>query len=51
MPRRRTRMDMHENARSCPASRELLVDRVLKLGWSVGLVITFGLFLFVGVSY
>lgn len=29
-------MDMHENARSCPASRELLVDRVLKLGWSVG---------------
>jgi len=29
-------MDMHENARSCPASRELLVDRVLRRGWSVG---------------
>ena len=29
-------MDMHENARSCPASRELLVDRVLRQGWSVG---------------
>ncbi len=29
-------MDMHENARSCPASRALLVNRVLTQGWSVG---------------
>lgn len=28
-------MDIHKNARSCPASRALLVDRVLKSGWSV----------------
>lgn len=27
-------MDIHKNARSCPASRALLVDRVLKYGWS-----------------
>lgn len=29
-------MDIHKNARSCPASRELLVTRVLRQGWSVG---------------
>ena len=29
-------MDIHKNARSCPASRELLVRRVLEQGWSVG---------------
>ena len=29
-------MDIHKNARSCPASRELLVRRVLRQGWSVG---------------
>jgi len=28
-------MDIHKNARSCPASRELLVKRVLEQGWSV----------------
>ncbi len=28
-------MDIHKNARSCPASRELLVRRVLQEGWSV----------------
>ena len=28
-------MDIHKNARSCPASRELLVDRVLRQAWSV----------------
>jgi len=28
-------MDIHKNARSCPASRELLVSRVLRQGWSV----------------
>lgn len=28
-------MDLHENARSCPASRALLVERVLRQGWSV----------------
>lgn len=28
-------MDIHKNARSCPASRELLVNRVLKQGWKV----------------
>jgi len=28
-------MDIHKNARSCPASRELLVRRVLERGWSV----------------
>ena len=28
-------MDIHKNARSCPASRELLVTRVLKEGWGV----------------
>ncbi len=28
-------MDIHKNARSCPASRELLVRRVLEQGWSV----------------
>jgi transposase len=27
-------MDIHKNARSCPASRELLVNRVLEQGWS-----------------
>lgn len=32
---RETRMDLHQNARSCPASRALLVDRVLREGWSV----------------
>jgi len=33
---RKTRMDLHQNARSCPASRELLVFRVRRLGWKVG---------------
>lgn len=28
-------MDLHKNARSCPASRVLLVKRVLEEGWSV----------------
>ena len=28
-------MDIHKNARSCPASREVLVRRVLRQGWSV----------------
>ena len=28
-------MDIHKNARSCPASRELLVRRVLREGWGV----------------
>lgn len=28
-------MDIHKNARSCPASRELLVERVEVEGWSV----------------
>ena len=28
-------MDIHKNARSCPLSRELLVRRVLRQGWSV----------------
>ena len=28
-------MDIHKNARSCPASREVLVSRVLREGWSV----------------
>ncbi len=28
-------MDIHKNARSCPASRELLVRRVGRQGWSV----------------
>jgi len=28
-------MDMHKNARSCPASRELLVRRILREGWGV----------------
>lgn len=28
-------MDIHKNARSCPASRALLVERVLREGWSV----------------
>ena len=28
-------MDLHQNARSCPASRELLVFRVQRLGWTV----------------
>ena len=28
-------MDIHKNARSCPASRELLVRRVLRKGWGV----------------
>jgi len=28
-------MDIHKNARSCPASRELLVRRVMEQGWSV----------------
>jgi transposase InsO family protein len=28
-------MDLHQNARSCPASRALLVERVTKRGWSV----------------
>lgn len=28
-------MDLHQNARSCPASRELLVRRVQQLGWPV----------------
>ena len=29
-------MDIHKNARSCPASRELMVRRVLREGWGVG---------------
>jgi transposase InsO family protein len=29
-------MDLHENARSCPASRELMVKRVAEQGWSIG---------------
>ncbi|MGB5815352.1 MAG: leucine zipper domain-containing protein [Thermoanaerobaculia bacterium] len=28
-------MDIHKNARSCPASRELLVRRVVEQGWPV----------------
>jgi transposase InsO family protein len=28
-------MDLHQNARSCPASRAVLVERVTKQGWSV----------------
>src|SRR2546425_334599 len=28
-------MDVHKNARSCPASRALLVERVLEQGWSM----------------
>lgn len=28
-------MDIHKNARSCPASRALLIERVLERGWSV----------------
>lgn len=28
-------MDLHKNARSCPASRALLVKRVIEEGWSV----------------
>jgi transposase InsO family protein len=28
-------MDLHKNARSCPASRALLVERVRKQGWAV----------------
>ena len=28
-------MDVHKNARSCPASRALLVKRVREQGWSV----------------
>lgn len=28
-------MDVHKNARSCPASRELLLKRVLESGWSL----------------
>ncbi len=28
-------MDIHKSARSCPASRELLVRRVQEMGWSV----------------
>jgi len=28
-------MDLHKNARSCPASRALLVKRVLEQGWTV----------------
>jgi transposase InsO family protein len=28
-------MDLHKNARSCPASRALLVERVMKQGWTV----------------
>ena len=28
-------MNAHKNARSCPASRELLVKRVCEQGWSV----------------
>jgi hypothetical protein len=30
-----TQMDVHKNARSCPASRELLYKRVSEQGWSV----------------
>ena len=28
-------MDIHKNARSCPASRELLVRRIREEGWRV----------------
>src|SRR3984893_10791025 len=31
----RTRMNVHKNARSCPASRALLIKRVSEQGWSV----------------
>jgi transposase InsO family protein len=31
----RSRMNVHKNARSCPASRELLFKRVSEQGWSV----------------
>jgi len=30
------RMDLHQNAKSCPASRALMVRRVLQEGWTVG---------------
>jgi transposase InsO family protein len=29
------RMELHQNARSCPASRALLVERVTRQGWTV----------------
>lgn len=29
-------MELHKNARTCPASRALLVQRVLEQGWTVG---------------
>jgi len=29
------RMNLHRRARTCPASRALLVDRVIRLGWKV----------------
>ena len=29
-------MDIHKNARSCPASRALMVRRILREGWGVG---------------
>ncbi|MGE5235987.1 MAG: leucine zipper domain-containing protein [Acidobacteriota bacterium] len=28
-------MDLHQSARSCPASRALLVERVTREGWTV----------------
>ncbi|MFI5166883.1 MAG: leucine zipper domain-containing protein [Thermoanaerobaculales bacterium] len=28
-------MDLHKNARSCPASRAVLVNRVVVAGWTV----------------
>src|SRR5215208_5845291 len=31
----RARMNVHENARSLPASRALLIQRVFEQGWSV----------------
>jgi hypothetical protein len=33
---RRDWMDLHKNARSCPASRAVLVERVMALGWTAG---------------
>jgi transposase len=33
--RRKARMNIHKNARSCPASRALLIERIEKQGWSL----------------
>lgn len=34
-PKEESRMKLHANARTCPNSRRLLIERVLELGWSV----------------